>query len=87
MRTTLNLAADVRRALRSLARERGASLGAVALALIRRALRPRRTATSTGPVSRISRFPVVDVPEDATPITPEMVADALDETLDALEET
>ncbi|WP_420439062.1 antitoxin [Candidatus Palauibacter sp.] len=79
MRTTLNLDADVHRAVKSLARERGESLGAVASALIRRALRPRRTATSRGSVSRISGFPVVDVPDDATPITPEMVADALDE--------
>lgn len=87
MKITLNLAADVYRALKSLARERGESLGAVASALIRRALRTPLTATSSGRVSRISGFPVFDVPEDATPITPEMVADALDETLDALEET
>ena len=79
MRTTLNLDADVHRAVKSLARERGESFGAVASALIRRALRPRRTATSSGPVSRISGFPVVDVPEDAPPITPEMVAEALED--------
>ena len=69
----------ITRALKSLARERGEALGAVASALIRGALRPRRTATSRGSVSRISGFPVVDVPDDATPITPELVADALDE--------
>ena len=80
MRTTLNLDADVHRAVKSLARESGESLGAVASALIRRALRPRRTGTSSDPVSRISRFPVVDVPEGAPPITPEMVAEALEET-------
>jgi len=80
MRTTLNLDADVHRALKILARERGESLGAVASDLIRRALRPRRTASSRGPVSRISGFPVVDVPEDAPPITPEMGAEALEET-------
>jgi hypothetical protein len=79
MRTTLNLDADVHRAVKSLARERGESFGAVASSLIRRALRPRRTATSTGPVSRISGFPVVDVPEDAPPITSEIVAEALEE--------
>lgn len=70
----------ITRALTSLARERGEILGAVASALIRRALRPRRKGTSNGPVSRISGFPVVDVPGDAGPITPEMVEEALDET-------
>ena len=84
MRTTLNLDADIHRAVKSLARERGESLGTVASALIRRALRPRRATTATGPVSRVSGFPVVDVPEGAPPVTPEMVADALDETRDAL---
>ena len=76
MRTALDLDPDVHRALKSLARERGETLGPVASALIRRALRPRRTPTSSGPVSPISGFPVVDVPDDAAPITPEMVAEA-----------
>lgn len=80
MRTTLNLDADVHRALKTLARENGESLGAVASGLIRQALRSPRTATPSGPVSRISGFPVFDVPEDAPPITPEMVAEALEET-------
>ena len=80
MRITLNLDGDVYRALKSLARERGESLGAVASELIRRALRTRVTATSSGPVTRISGFPVFDVPEDAPLITPEMVAQALDES-------
>jgi len=80
MRTTLNLDADVHRALKNLARERGESLGTIASGLIRQALRSPRTAASSGPVSRISGFPVFDVPADAPPITPEMVAEALEET-------
>jgi plasmid stability protein len=74
MRTTLNLEDDVLRALRSLARERGESLGAVASALIRRALRPPERVTYT------SDFPVFTVREGAPPLTPEMVSDALEET-------
>ena len=76
---TLNLDTDVHRALKSLARERSESLGAVVSELIGRALRTPLTATSSGPVSRISRFPVVDVPEDAPFITPGMEAEALEE--------
>ena len=49
MRITLNLDADVYGALKSLARKRGESMGAVASELIRRALRTPVTATSSGP--------------------------------------
>ena len=80
MRTTLNLDADVHRALKTLARERRESLGAVASRLIRQTLWSPSTATSSGPVSRISGFPVFDVSADAPLITPEMVAKALEET-------
>ncbi len=74
MRTTLNLEDDVLRALRSLARERRESLGSVASALIRQALRPPEQ------VSWSSDFPVFVVRENAPPITPEMVEAALEES-------
>lgn len=73
MRTTLNLDADVLRVLRSMARERGQSLGAVASELIRQALRP------PPPAAYGSDFPVFTVRENAPPITPEMVEAALEE--------
>ncbi|MDT8367642.1 MAG: CopG family transcriptional regulator [Longimicrobiales bacterium] len=74
MRTTLNLDDDVLHALRSLARERGRSLGDVATDLIRAALRP-----DPGD-AYVRGFPVFQVREDAPPLTSERVADALDET-------
>ncbi len=73
MRTTLNLDDDVLQVLRSLARDRGSSLGDVASGLIREALQPE-----SGGAYRAG-FPVFEVREDASPITSDMVADALDE--------
>ena len=73
MRTTVNLDDDVLRAVRSLARERQESLGSVMSALIRRALSPPETIVYS------ADFPVFSVREDAPPITPEMVASALDD--------
>ena len=73
MRTTINLEEDVLRVVRSMARERGESLGSVVSALIRKALRP-----PTG-VAYSSDFPVFLVREDAPPITPEMVESAMEE--------
>jgi plasmid stability protein len=73
MRTTLNLEDDVLRALKSLARERGESLGAVASKLIRQALRPPERVTYT------SDFPVFAVREGTPPVTPEMVSNGLEE--------
>lgn len=73
MRTTLNLDDDVLRALRSLARERRESLGAVASDLIRQAFRPPPEVTYS------SGFPVFTVRENAPTITPEMVREAEDE--------
>jgi hypothetical protein len=70
MRTTLNLDDDVLRAIRSLARERGESLGAVASRLIREALRPPVRLEYT------DDFPVFAVREGTPPLTPEMVRDA-----------
>ena len=74
MRTTINLDEDVLRAVRSLARERGSSLGDVVSALVREALRPPRTTAYEGD------FPVFRVKEGAPPITPEMVESALEDS-------
>lgn len=74
MRTTLNLDEDVLRAIRSLAKERGESLGAVVSALVREALRPPERVTYE------ADLPVFQVKEDAPPITPEMVESALEES-------
>ena len=73
MRTTLTLDADVYQAARSIARERGESMGAVLSALAREALRPRE------PAVRADGFPVFDVAPDAPPLTSEMVRDALED--------
>ena len=73
MRTTLTLDPDIHHAVRSIARERGESIGAVVSALARAALRPRGSAT------RPDGFPVFDVGPDAPPLTPEMVRDALED--------
>lgn len=73
VRTTLNIEDDVLRAARSLARERRTSLGKVVSDLLRRALapEPRKSYRQDVPVFRVS--------EEAVPITPEMVRQALDE--------
>ncbi|MGD2122626.1 MAG: ribbon-helix-helix protein, CopG family [Gemmatimonadota bacterium] len=67
MRTTINLDEDVLRAVRSLAREQGKSLGAIVSALVRKALRAQEDPSYSGD------FPVFKVRKDAPPITPEMV--------------
>ncbi len=74
MRTTVNLDAEVLRAVRSLARERGESLGTVISALVREALRPPARVTYE------EDFPVFQVREDSPPITPEMVESALEDS-------
>ena len=73
VRTTLNIEDDVLRAVRSIAAERGRSMGDVVSGLLRRALRPERAPAYRGD------FPVFEVREDSPPITPEMVRRALDE--------
>ncbi|MEX2528466.1 MAG: antitoxin [Gemmatimonadota bacterium] len=73
MRTTVNLDDDVMRAVRSLAREKGESLGTVISSLVRDALRPPDTLEYEMDV------PVFRVREGAAPITPEMVQSALEE--------
>jgi len=61
------------RAVRSLARERGESLGSVISSLVRDALRRPET------VQYDMDVPVFRVREDAPPITPEMVRSALED--------
>lgn len=73
MRTTLNLDDDLLHAVRSLARERGQSLGGVVSSLVRRALRP------DAELGYERDLPVFMVREDAPPITPEMVESALED--------
>jgi hypothetical protein len=74
MRTTINIENDLMKAVRSLASERGQSLGAVVSELIRKGLRPE-------PVEAYSNdFPVFVVREDAAPLTPEMVDAALEDS-------
>ena len=74
MRTTVNLDDEALRAARSIAKESGKSLGAVISALIRDALRPSRS------FDYDEDLPVFLVRESAPPITPEMVASALEES-------
>jgi hypothetical protein len=73
MRTTLNLDEDVLRAVRSLADERGESLGTVVSDLARKGLAPQRDLTYEG------SFPVFMVREGAPVITPEMVDEAAED--------
>jgi hypothetical protein len=73
MRTTLTLDDDVLEAARYLARTEGKAIGAVVSELARRGLAPRREAEEE------QGFPVFSVPSGATPLTPEMVARALED--------
>lgn len=73
MRTTLTLDPDIHHAVRSIARERGVSMGAVVSSLARAALHPREQAI------RADGFPVFGVGPDAPPLTPDMVRDALED--------
>ena len=72
MRTTLDVDDDVLAAARTLASERGVSIGRALSELARQGLRPAKP-------TRKGSLPVFDVPDDASPITPDMVRDALDE--------
>lgn len=74
MRTTLNLDDDLLRAARSLARQRGESIGAVVSGLLREALAPEANLAYEMDV------PVFVVREGAAPITPEMVEAAGEES-------
>ena len=73
MRTTLTLDPDIYQAARSIARERGESMGKVLSALARAALRPREH------TARADGFPIFDIPPDTPPLTSEMVRDALED--------
>ena len=74
MRTTLTIDDDVLRAAKSLAAQKGASVGAVISDLARRGLEPRHSV-------RYERagFPVFDVREGAPVFGPEDVARALED--------
>ena len=74
MRTTLTLDPDIYRVVRSMAEERRQSMGTVLCELARVGLRPRES------VVRANGFPVFDVASDASPLTSEMVRDALEDT-------
>lgn len=74
MRTTLNLDADVLHAVKSLARSRETSMGAVVSELVRRALRPAPVAEAPD-----DDFPTFSVPPDAPPLTMEVVQAALED--------
>lgn len=69
MRTTLDLDDDVLAVARSLAQERGVSIGAAMSELARRGCRPRPPAADGG-------VPGFEVDADSGPITPEMVRTA-----------
>ncbi len=73
MRTTINLDDDVLRAARSLANERGESIGTVVSELARKALTPVLDARYEG------SFPVFMVREGAPAISPEMVREAFED--------
>lgn len=72
MRTTLDIDDGVLAAARAIAEAEQRSLGSVISDLARRSLVPRPRDAERG-------FPTFDVPEDAAPITPELVDRALDE--------
>ena len=74
MRTTVNIEDDLMKAIRSLAHERGESLGAIVSDLIRKGLHPKKTEAYS------NDFPVFMVKEGAPPLTPEMVDAALEES-------
>ena len=73
MRTTVTLDDDVFRAAKTLARERGLSLGAALSDLVRRGLRP------AAPVEYRNDFPVFEVREGTPVFGPEETAAALDD--------
>ncbi len=73
MRTTLEIDDHVLAVARTLSREQGRSLGSIVSELARRGLAERHsTSTETG-------LPTFDVRPDSTPITPDLVREALDE--------
>lgn len=75
MRTTLDLDDRVLASARTLAQEKGISLGSAVSELALRGLRP----LNATPSAFASPFPTFQDVPDADPVTPEMVRDALDE--------
>ena len=73
MRTTIRIDDDILSAARSIADSEERSMGEVISELARRGLAPRAQAETA------SGFPVFAVPENATPITPEMVRRAAED--------
>ena len=72
MRTTLDIDDDVVTAARELAAAERRSLGAIISELARRGLTPAR-------IESVGGLPVIRVPAGTGPITPAMVARAVDE--------
>lgn len=72
MRTTLEIDDEVVAAAKELASLEGRSLGSVISDLVRKGLTPAKIDSEDG-------LPVIRVPAESTPITPEMVVRALDE--------
>ena len=75
MRTTLNLDDDVLETTRALAARERRPLGEVISALIRRAVEPAKA-----PVSERNGIPLFPISESSRPVTPQTVAEILDET-------
>jgi hypothetical protein len=73
MRTTLEIDDDVLQAARRVATPQGKNIGKAPSEIARRGLAPRSQSKSR------SGFPVFEVSRDASPITLEMVKEALDE--------
>jgi hypothetical protein len=73
MRTTLEIDDDVLQAARSVAAAEGKNIGQALSEIARRGLAPRSQSKTR------SGFPVFEVSRDASPITLEMVKDAMDE--------
>lgn len=76
MRTTLNLDDDVVETAKAIAARQGKSLGVVVSDLIRRAVEPPAAKAR----SRRNGIPLFPVASGARPVTPEIVAELLDET-------
>jgi hypothetical protein len=73
MRTTLKIDDEILRVARSIASEQNKTIGEVISELARRGLRP------SVPSRMRHGFPVFDVSQEAPPLTPEMVRQALEE--------
>ncbi|MFW5710944.1 MAG: hypothetical protein ACOCZA_03260 [Spirochaetota bacterium] len=69
MRTTINIDDELYSIARSLAESRGISMGAAVSELMRRGVQ-----SGTASYEQRSGFPVMQVSEEAAPITPEQVA-------------